>query len=120
MRQYGREDVDFETWYSPWMKSLAATRTVAELERALYGAQKEAGKAARSHLRAVESTASMGGQSARRAHARNVTAAAGDYAIALDGALEIHELFPEHAKADEMPPNADVTGIAPAKEVNHE
>jgi hypothetical protein len=39
----------------------------------------------------------MSGQSARRAHARNCVAAAGDELIAIRGAIEIHELFPEHA-----------------------
>lgn len=97
-RKYGREDVDYESFYSPWMKRLALAHTKAELERQLYGASAEASRAAKSHLRAVEASHSMSGQSMRRAHARNVTAAAGDTAIALRGAIEIHDLFPERAK----------------------
>jgi hypothetical protein len=96
-RKYGRDDVDFDTWYSPWMKQLASTKSREDLVRLRFGAKREAASAARSHLRAVEATHSMTGASARRAHSRNVVAAAGDYAIALDGALEIHDLFPEHA-----------------------
>lgn len=99
-RQYGRDDVVYETWYSPWMKQLARLHTRAELERQLYGARRDAEADARSHLRAIEATSSMQSQSARRAHSRNVMAAAGDRAIALNGALEIHDLFPEHAKAE--------------------
>jgi hypothetical protein len=98
-RQYGRSDVDFETWYSSWMKSLATQFTRDELENKRYVVKREALKAGASHLRAIESSTSMTSNSARRAHARNVVAAAGDYAIALDGAIEIHDLFPEHAKS---------------------
>lgn len=97
-RQYGREDVDFATWYSPHTKQLAKIHTRAELERRLGGVRSEGARAARSHLRAIEATGSMQGQSQRRAQARNSTAAAGDLAIALRGALEIYDLFPEHTK----------------------
>lgn len=41
----------------------------------------------------------MQSASAARAHSRNTVAAAGELKGALSGALEIHELFPEHAKA---------------------
>lgn len=74
-----------------------STYTRAELERMLGRASSESTAAARSHHAAVEATTSMAGQSARRAHARNRVAAAGDRAIAISGALEIHDLFPEHA-----------------------
>lgn len=99
-RQYGRDDVAFASFYSDWMKTLARTKTKAELERLLTGKQLEASRASRSHLRAIESTTSMQSQSMRRAHSGNVCAAAGDYAIAISGAIEIHELFPEHARAE--------------------
>jgi hypothetical protein len=46
----------------------------------------------------------MQSNSQRRAQARNVTAAAGQEAIYLRGALEIHTLFPEHAKAESPTP----------------
>ena len=111
MRQYGRNDVDYGSFYSPWMKRLALSHTQAELERQLYGAQTEASKSAQSHLRAIDASHSMSGQSMRRAHARNVTAAAGDTAIALRGALEIHELFPEYAASNLGGPQ-----VAPADE----
>lgn len=96
--KYTRDDVDFETWYSSWMKQLAKSYTVTELEAKLYGAKSEANRASKSHLRAIQRTHSMSSNSQTRAHARNVTAAAGDYAIALRGAIEIHKLFPEHAR----------------------
>lgn len=97
MRKYGREDVDYATWYTPWMKTLADQYTKEQLEQRLYGADKDAGKAAQTHLRAIERTSSMQGASAARAHSRNTVAAAGELKGALSGALEIHELFPEHA-----------------------
>jgi hypothetical protein len=97
-RQYGRDDVDYATWYSDWMRQLARSYTRGELERMLYGASSEAAHSARSHLRAVQRSTSIGSNSQARAQARNATAAAGDYGIALRGALEIHDLFPEHAR----------------------
>lgn len=97
-RKYGRDDVDYPTWYSAWSQQLAKTHTRAELERRAGVADSAAAKAAGAHHRAVSATTSMGGQSQRRAHARNTTAAAGDEKIAISGALEIHDLFPEHAK----------------------
>lgn len=101
MRQYGREDVDYETFYGDWSKSLARQYTVSRLETMLYGKQREASKAAASHLRAIQRSASMTSNSAARAHGRNVTAAAGEAALAIRGAIEIHELFPEHAKQED-------------------
>ena len=100
-RQYSRDDVDYATWYSPWMRRLALTHTRGELERQLGASSGEAARAGQSHLRAIQATGSMAGQSARRAHSRNVVAAAGDTAIALRGALEIYDLFPEHTAEKE-------------------
>lgn len=105
MRQYGREDVDYETWYSPWMKQLARTYTREQLENRYCGASHDAERAARVHLRAIDATHSMAGCSARRAHARNVTAALGEEKIAIAGALEIYDLFPEHTADAEVKPN---------------
>jgi hypothetical protein len=102
-RQYGRNDVNYETWYTDWMKNLAKAYSKEELERRMRGAKGEANEAAKSHLRAIEKTSSMQSNSMRRAHARNVTAAKGDEAIALSGAIEIHEMFPEHAKGQVIP-----------------
>lgn len=100
-RKYGREDVDYETWYSDWMKQLARRHTRVELERLLGIKSAEASKAAQSHLRAIQATTSMQSNSQRRAQTGNVVRAAGDYMIALNGALEIHDLFPEHAQGGE-------------------
>lgn len=98
MRQYGRDDVDYATWYSDWMKSLARQHTRAKLEVMLHGKRSEAQRAARSHLRAIEATTSMQSQSQRRAQTGNVVTAVGEHRIALRGALEIYDLFPEHTK----------------------
>ena len=98
MRQYGRDDVDYETWYSSWMKNLAKQHTRTELDQMLYGAQSAANKAAHQHLRAVQRSHSMSSNSMARAHARNNVEASGELRIAISGALEIHDLFPEHAK----------------------
>lgn len=98
MRQYERGDVEYSDFYSTWMKSLAKAKTKQELEALLYGKKKEVNAAAHRHLKAIERTSSMSGNSMARAHARNSVAAAGEYAIALGGAIEIHELFPEEAK----------------------
>lgn len=81
------------------MKRLALTLTRAEIEGRLGIASASATKAAASHLRAIQATGSMTGNSQRRAHARNVTAAYGDEKIALSGALEIYDLFPQFTKS---------------------
>lgn len=97
-RHYTRADVDYGTWYSSWMKLLARNHTRDELTRMKGGARGDGKRATRSHLRAIERTTSMTGQSQARAQSGNVARAAGDKLIAIDGALEIHDLFPEHAK----------------------
>ncbi len=96
MRQYGRE-VGIE-FYSDWMRRLASNHTEQELETMLDGNASATRKAAKTHLNAIDKTGSMSGNSQHRAQSRNVLAASGDYGIALRGALEIHELFPEFAK----------------------
>lgn len=99
MRNYSREEIDYSTWYSSWMKSLAKDHTINELQVMLNGNDKTLKSATKSHLSAIEKTASMQGRSQHRAQSRNCAAAAGDKAIAIAGAIEIHELFPEHAKS---------------------
>jgi len=96
--QYTRDEVNFDTWYGAWHKHLAATHTEAELFAMLGGASADGARSSAQHLRAIDKTHSMGGNSAARAHARNVTAAAGDTALAICAAIEIHRLFPERAK----------------------
>jgi len=41
-RQYTRDDIDFETWYSPWMKLLARSYTAEELQAKLHDAEAQA------------------------------------------------------------------------------
>ena len=98
VRQYGREDIDYATWYSDWMKLLARTKTRKELEQLLGIKTVEVKRASKAHLRAIEQSTSMQGRSQARAQAGNVVAATGDYKIALSGALEIYDLFPEYTK----------------------
>lgn len=105
-RQYGRDDVDYATFYSAWMRRLAMLHTKSELERMAGVASTEAQRAALTHLRAIQRTGSMTGNSAARAHGRNVVSGAGETAAAARGAIEIHELFPEHAKNSKAPRNA--------------
>ena len=97
-RMYGRDDVNYQTWYSDWSKSLAKIYTKQEIEKSLGIAQVKLSDAARTHHNAVARSTSMTSNSQRRAQSRNVVAASGELAIALRCALEIHELFPEHAK----------------------
>ena len=98
MRQYGRDDVDYATWYSDWSKQLAKNYTRRELEKRAGIASKESSKAARTHLRAIQATHSMTSMSQRRAQSGNAAAAAGEEKIAINSALEIYDLFPEHTK----------------------
>lgn len=97
-RQYTRDDVEYDGWYSDWMKQLARTMTRSEIETALGIVSVEVKVAARLHHNAIARTTSMQGNSQGRAQAGNVVAAKGEYKIALSGALEIYDLFPEHAK----------------------
>lgn len=96
-RKYGRNDVDYATWYSAWSKQLALTKTRAELEAMRDGAAAAGRAASRSHLRAIQRTTSMQSRSQARAQTGNVSAATGELRIAVSGALEIYDLFPEHA-----------------------
>ena len=98
MRQYSRDDIEYETWYSRWHKRLALEHTRSELAGLFNKADSNAKKASCSHLRAVQATASMTGCSQRRAQARNTVFAASELKMAVDAALEIYELFPEHTK----------------------
>lgn len=93
-----RETIDYDTWYSPWMKLLAKSSTLAELQARLGRNRGRVHKESMAHLRAVQATTSMSSQSQRRAQTGNVVRATGDEAIAIRGALEIYQIFPEHTK----------------------
>jgi hypothetical protein len=83
--QYTRDDVDYETWYSEHAKNLALLHTRAKLESFLGITSGAAHKASAQHHAAVKATTSMTSQS---------------QLIAIRGAIEIHHLFPEHARGD--------------------
>jgi len=110
IRNYGRDDVEYSTWYSRWMKDLARTKTRKELESLLGVSAKEAKTGAAAHLRAIDATGSMQGSSQRRAQTGNVVRAAGEYRIAISGALEIYDLFPEHTQEALAPGCGDGVG----------
>lgn len=97
MNHNTRENTDYATWYSPWMKQLALTCTRMELERKLNGNRRQIAGDVQSHFAAITATSSMSSNSQRRSQARSVVAATGTEAIAIRGALEIYRLFPEHA-----------------------
>lgn len=97
-RQYGRYDVDYETWYSDWSKQMAKKHTRDELMAMLPGVQADTSRAAVSHGRIVGRTTSMDSLSQARAQMGNVVRANSERASAITSALEIHDLFPEHAK----------------------
>jgi len=44
-RKYGREDIDYETWYNDWSKLIARTKTLAEIKKDLGIVDVELGKA---------------------------------------------------------------------------
>ena len=90
--QYGRDDIDYETWYSKHSKELAATYTVAEL-RAKLGNARDVGEGySRQWLSRRLRT-----QSDRVRNMAIDAGIAGQEASDIRSALEIHELFPEHA-----------------------
>lgn len=97
-RKYGRDDVDYATFYTGWMKRLAQWHTLDELRVMAGHTESAASNAAKSHMSAVQKTGSMQGNSSARARTRMSLEGASERAFALSGAIEIHELFPEFAK----------------------
>lgn len=105
-RQYGRNDVDYESFYPAWDKQLALSMTAAAIVKDLKRCECEIERACESHHRAIQATTSMQSQSQRRAQSRNSVDGASQRRSALWGALEIHELFPEHAHGGGIPPES--------------
>jgi hypothetical protein len=92
--QYGRDDIDYETWYSDHAKRLAASYTAAELRAKLGEARDTGERYSRQWLNARN-------QQTNRVHETSLhAAAAGQDAMAIRSALEIHVLFPEHGKQE--------------------
>ena len=88
--------IDFETWYSPWMKLLARSYTAEELQAKLHDAEAQARVAAKNRFRVIWHTHTLDST-------RNISASDSDYAIILRGAIEIHRLFPEEASRPTTP-----------------
>lgn len=99
MRQYERKDIDYETFYNPNMKRYAKGYTIAELNKMLGKANVDSIKATNSHRLAIEKSSSMQANSSNRAKTGVSVEIAGQLKLDINGALEIHELFPEFAKA---------------------
>ena len=98
--KYTRGDVNYDTWYTEYMKQLAKNYTAEELEKMYYKAKGDAKRGSLTHLRAIEKTHSMTSNSQARAQAGNVVKAASEQATAIIGAIEIHYLFPEMGKQE--------------------
>ena len=84
--------------YSTWSRWLAKDFTRPELEKKLIRLGGELSKASASHLRAVNKTTSMSGNSQSRAHSRNVVAGLGEERMAIENALELHDFYPNQCK----------------------
>jgi len=98
MRKYGRGDIEYATWYSRWHKQLALQYTRDELNKMEKKAAERSKKAASYHLKAIQASTSMMGCSQRRAQTRNSLARESELRLAVEAAIEIYELFPEHTK----------------------
>lgn len=82
--------------YSAWARLLASSASDSkELQRRLVRAERATERAKEAHMRAVQRTTSMQGQSSRRAQTRSSMVASHEEANALRDALEIRRLFPE-------------------------
>jgi len=78
------------------MKLLARTMTRDAIEAALGYSADKAKQAGLYHLRTIQKSGSNLANSSQRAKGVNAVAHMGEYRIALRGALEIYDLFPEH------------------------
>lgn len=84
--------------YNDWSRLLAVNHTKEELENMLYGTRRELAKSKDSHLNAIKKTASMQGNSQRRAQSRNSVVGNYEKKYAIENALEIHENYPSKSK----------------------
>jgi len=113
------EIIDYETRYSEYSKSLAKNYSKSELEKSIAKIETEMPRATSAHLRAIEKTSSMQSNSQHRAKSRQVVDGLADEKRSLLAALEICELFPEHAQdgygtqrstASRLPSRSDLDG----------
>jgi hypothetical protein len=80
---------------------LAKSKTPAQLEKEYHEVAYQLSKATQSHLRAIQSTASMSGCSQRRAQSKNNVTGLAERKNALKDALELHQYYPDKcAKGD--------------------
>lgn len=86
------------TDYSEWARSLAASCSRKEIQKMLSAAGADLTRSVQSHLRAIQKTGSMQGNSGARAMSRNCVEGAGEKKRACENALEIYRFYPERTK----------------------
>lgn len=106
--------------YSPWARQLAKTTSRKELQKELKLCDSQRERLSASHLKAIEKTASMSGCSSRRAATRNSMTGNYERFVAVKNALEIHDLYPEHALNDKMAAVVDILRKAEADRTRHQ
>ena len=84
--------------YSEWSRLLAKNYSLGQLRARLAQVEHATEKAKGAHLRSIQNTTSMAGQSQRRAHSRNAMVGSYEESCALRDAIAIQESFPEHAQ----------------------
>jgi hypothetical protein len=84
--------------YSPYARQLASKYTRAQLEAMLQESETATRRYSRQHLGSIKKTTSMQSNSARRANTRNKMSAEWERMNAVRNAIEIHDVWPEHAK----------------------
>ena len=84
--------------YTAYARQLAKKHTRKELEAMLQGGNATQEAYAIQHLAAIKKTTSMQSNAARRANARNKLSAQYTKINAIRNAIEIHDVWPEHAK----------------------
>jgi flagellar basal body rod protein FlgB len=87
------------TEYSKYARQMARCYTRKELENMLAGTEAALKKYTQQHLGAIKATSSMQGNSSRRANARNKVGVEYEKVHAIRNAIEIHDVWPEYAKA---------------------
>lgn len=87
------------TEYSKYAQQMARCYTRKELENMLTGCEAALDRYAKQHLGAIKATTSMQSNSSRRANARNKLGAEYTKINAIRNAIEIHDVWPEYAKA---------------------
>lgn len=89
---------DYNTWYSAYSKHLAITHSDSELFEMFVDIDEQLSSATATHLRAIEKSHSIQGNSQHRAQAGNVVRGLSQEKSSVVSAREIHKLFPQYTK----------------------